>query len=91
MGRLIVRRLLGAIPLLIIISFMAFALVLMMPGDPAITIAGDGASEQRIEEIRESLGENDPVVERYLAWASAAVTGDFGESIITGQPVRSSK
>jgi peptide/nickel transport system permease protein len=87
LGRLILRRLLGAIPLLIIISMIAFALVLMMPGDPAITIAGDSASEERIEAIRESLGENDPVIVRYWDWATAALTGDFGDSLITGQPV----
>ena len=56
MGAYIARRLLGLIPLLLLISFAVFALVLAVPGDPARTIAGGlDASEDRVEEIREEL------------------------------------
>jgi peptide/nickel transport system permease protein len=87
MLRFVLRRLLGAIPLLILISLMVFSLVLFLPGDPALTIAGDSASESRIEAIRESLGENDPVIQRYYEWASGAVQGDFGTSLFSEQDV----
>lgn len=81
MTRLIIRRLLGAIPLLFIVSVITFSLVLMLPGDPALTIAGDAASEQKIASIRERLGENDPILERYVDWVGGAVQGDFGTSL----------
>ena len=64
MGAYIARRLLGLIPLLLLISFAVFALVLAVPGDPARTIAGGlDASEDRVEEIREELGVGLPVVD----------------------------
>ena len=69
MGAYIARRLLGLIPLLLLISFAVFALVLAVPGDPARTIAGGlDASEGRVEEIREELGLDDSLVEQYLRW-----------------------
>lgn len=87
MFRFVVRRLLGAIPLLLIISVMVYSLVLFLPGDPALTIAGDSASEARIAAIRESLGANDPVIEQYFNWASGAIRGDFGKSLFSDQTV----
>lgn len=89
MGRFVLRRLVGAIPLLFLISIITFSLVLMLPGDPALTIAGDAASEQTVEAIRERLGENDPIVERYLDWIGGALTGDFGSSLFTDTSVAS--
>lgn len=87
MARFVQRRLLGAIPLLILISIMVFSLVLLLPGDPAIAIAGDAASIETIESIRERLGENDPILERYANWAGDAVQGDFGTSLFSDQDV----
>lgn len=89
MIRYFLRRLLGAIPLLIIISIITFSLVLMLPGDPAISIAGDAASESTIAAIRDKLGENDPLIERYWNWVSHAVQGDFGTSLFKNITVRS--
>jgi len=83
MIRLIIRRLIGAIPLLFIISVLTFSLVLMLPGDPALTIAGDSASPEKIASIRERLGENDSVVQRYLEWMSGVLRGDFGTSLFS--------
>jgi peptide/nickel transport system permease protein len=86
-AKFVMRRLLGAIPLLILISIMVFSLVLLLPGDPAIAIAGDAASIETIENIRERLGENDPVIERYAKWAGNALQGDFGRSLFREQDV----
>ena len=83
----VLRRLAGAIPLILIVSVIVFSLVLMLPGDPAVTIAGDAASESTIASIRAQLGEDDPTIERYLNWAGDAVQGDFGSSLFTDQPV----
>ena len=89
MARYFLRRLLGAIPLLFIVSIITFSLVLMLPGDPAISIAGDAASESTIAAIREKLGENDPLIERYWDWVSHAVRGDFGTSLFKNITVSS--
>ena len=83
MARYVAQRLLGAIPLLVIVSIITFALVLLLPGDPAITIAGDAASEGTIAAIRERLGENDPLVERYVSWVGGVLHGDFGTSLFS--------
>jgi peptide/nickel transport system permease protein len=82
-ARYVAQRLLGAIPLLVIVSIITFALVLLLPGDPAITIAGDAASEGTIAAIRERLGENDPLLERYVSWVGGALHGDFGTSLFS--------
>lgn len=90
MGAYIARRLLGLIPLLLLISFAVFALVLAVPGDPARTIAGGlDASEDRVAEIREELGLDDPVVEQYLRWLGDVVSGDLGTSLFNGRTVAS--
>jgi peptide/nickel transport system permease protein len=89
MARFVLRRLAGAIPLLLLISIMTFSLVIALPGDPALTIAGDSASEQRLEAIRERLGENDPILTRYAEWIGNAVQGDFGSSLFSETTVAS--
>ena len=87
MLKLLTRRLALMVPVLILVSFMVFSLVLLVPGDPAITLAGENATEERVEAIRESLGLNDPVIEQYGRWAGNAVQGDLGESMFSGRSV----
>jgi peptide/nickel transport system permease protein len=88
MGAYIARRLLGLIPMLLLISFAVFALVLAVPGDPARTIAGGlDASESRVEEIRQELGLDDSLVEQYLRWLGDVVSGDLGTSLFNGRTV----
>lgn len=87
---LFVRRLLFTIPILVMASFLVFGLILLVPGDPAITLAGDNATVEQIEAIRERLGLNDPVWVQYGRWASAAVQGDLGESLFSGRSVTKS-
>jgi peptide/nickel transport system permease protein len=89
-GAFIVRRLLGLIPLLLLISFAVFALVLAIPGDPARSIAGGlDADEDRVQEIRDELGLDDGLVEQYGRWLGDVVTGDLGSSLFTGRSVTS--
>jgi peptide/nickel transport system permease protein len=89
-GAYIARRLLGLIPLLLLISFAVFALVLALPGDPARAIVGGlDADDTRVEEVREELGLNDPIVVQYAHWLGDVVHGDLGTSLFTGRTVTS--
>lgn len=87
---LLVRRLLLTIPILVLASFLVFGLVLIVPGDPAITLAGDNATVEQIEAIRERLGLDDPVWTQYGRWAGKAIQGDLGESLFSGRSVTKS-
>jgi peptide/nickel transport system permease protein len=84
----IVRRLLALIPLMLIVSFLVYSLVVFLPGDPAVAIAGGtDSSPEEIAQIREQLGLNDPLLVRYGRWLKDAVQGDLGESLYTKRSV----
>jgi peptide/nickel transport system permease protein len=86
--QLIGRRLLLLIPTLLLVTFGVFSLIAIVPGDPATFLAGgQNASPARIEQVREDLGLNDPLVVQYGRWVSDAVRLDFGESLTTGKRV----
>jgi len=87
MLRLVVRRLFTTVPLLIVVSLGVFVLLQFVPGDPAYTIAGETASLEQVERIREELGLNEPLVGRYLSWLGDAVQGDLGTSLFSSQSV----
>ena len=84
---LLLRRLLGAVPLLLVVSFVVFLLVGLTPGDPAARIAGENATPERIEMIRKSLNLEANLAVRYGDWLFAAAQGDFGRSLATSEPV----
>ncbi|MFL1405533.1 ABC transporter permease [Marinobacter sp. M1N3S26] len=84
---MLLNRLVQAIPIMILATFLVFSLLQLVPGDIAITIAGENASEERIEEIRELYGLNQPFLVQYGNWLMNAVQGDFGESLLSGEPV----
>ncbi|GIN56703.1 ABC transporter permease [Lederbergia ruris] len=82
------RRILGMIPLLLLISFVVFTLALMMPGDPfGGEIDPSNTDPQYIEEMREKLGYNDPIYVQYGRWISNFVQGDLGKSTVYKKPV----
>lgn len=83
----VVRRLLMAIPLLFVVTALGFFLMSLSPNDAVIAIVGFGAPESAYEEVREQLGLNLPLWEQYARWAGAALTGDFGNSLINQAPV----
>jgi peptide/nickel transport system permease protein len=85
--RVVVRRLLLAVPLLFIVSVLSFLLMSLVPGDAAETLAGPKASVQTIRAIRVRLGLNLPLWEQYWRWLTHALHGDLGASLITSQPV----
>ena len=86
-----VRKILGrliAFPIsLFVVVSVAFALVILMPGDPAVTIAGDFASPEALQTIREALGTDKPFLVRYLDYMGGVFTGDLGTSFRSMQPV----
>lgn len=87
MIRLIGKRLLAVIPVMLIVSVLSFALVALVPGDPAATLAGQSATTEQVEAIRVQLGLDQPVLVRYVEWLGHVVTGDLGNSLFTRQPV----
>ena len=89
MSGFIARRFAESILVIFLATLVVFLAIRLIPGDPATLIAGDDASTEDVDEIRERLGLNDPLVLQYWDWISNAVTGDFGTSFTRNQPVGS--
>ncbi|WPB56319.1 ABC transporter permease [Xylophilus sp. GOD-11R] len=89
MLELIVKRLLAAIPVMVIVATVVFLLLRLAPGDPARVIAGDMASEETIAEIRADMGLDQNIATQYLRWMAALAQGDLGHSVQSKQPVSS--
>lgn len=88
MFRFFVQRLLfTTLPLLLLVSVIAFGLVYVLPGDVTNAILGSEAPRGVREELREQLGLNRPVYVQYLEWLSGAVKGDFGKSLVDKVPI----
>ena len=87
MGRYAVKRLLQAIPLLAIVSFIAFGLIKLVPGDPALVMAGPGAAPDEIAQLRRTLGLDKPFVTQLAVFYGNLVQGDLGRSLMLGTPV----
>lgn len=83
----IARRLLLAIPTLLIISLFVFSLQKLLPGDPVLVMAGEERDPALLELLREKYHLNDPIPMQYAAWIGNAVRGDLGISLRTNQPV----
>lgn len=81
------KRLLVAIPTLLIISIFVFSLQKLLPGDPILAMAGEERDPAVIELLRERYRMNDPIVYQYFYWLGSVVQGDFGVSLRTNQPV----
>jgi peptide/nickel transport system permease protein len=88
MIRTIAFLLLRLIATLLAVTFLSFAMVAFLPGDPVTTILGTAERDPAVEEqIREDLNLDDPFLVRYLSWLGDAVTGDLGNSYVSDQPV----
>jgi peptide/nickel transport system permease protein len=87
MGMLIVRRLALGLLTLFLISLIVYAALLALPGDAATAILGREATPDRVAALREQLNLNDSVISQYLQWVSGVLTGSFGTSAATQQPV----
>jgi peptide/nickel transport system permease protein len=87
MKRLVLGRILALVPTLLLASFGVFLLVQLAPGDPAITVAGENATVQQVEETRRQLGFDRPLLVQYWNWLSQALRGDLGTSLTTREDV----
>ena len=83
----IFRRILATIPVLAVVAIFVFLLLHLTPGDPATVIAGDYASPEDVERIRERLGLNKPLHIQFFGWTERLIHGDLGTSIFSQLPV----
>jgi peptide/nickel transport system permease protein len=83
----IIRRLLLAVPVLLIVTIMVFLLMHVLPGDPATAILGQEATPEMITALRLRLGLDQPLVIQYLKWLGGALQGNLGRSLIDNTPV----
>ncbi len=87
MGRYILHRLLHLLPILFIVSFLVFAMLLLLPGDPTLALLGDQASEAQRIALRHAMGFDQPIPLQYLHWLGRFLSGNFGRSLRTQEPV----
>lgn len=89
MTRIIAVRLSQAIPVMLLVAVLTFVLMHLLPGDPAVIIAGDQAGPEAIERVRRQLGLDRPVPEQLATWIWNLAHGNFGTSLILNQSVLS--
>lgn len=85
--RLLRQRLIRLLPVLIIVTFATFAMVRLLPGDPARAFLGPEAPQEQVEQLSKDMGLKDNVIVGYGKWIGKVVTGDLGSSYRTGQSV----
>lgn len=83
----VARRVAQAIPVLFAVSLVVFVMVRLIPGDPAQIMVGDRATPEQVAQMQEKLGLDRPLPLQYGEFFRGALTGDLGESIVTGQAV----
>ena len=81
------RRLIGAIPVLLGISFLVFLLMHLAPGDPVVLLLGDDATPADVARVRHEWGLDQSLPVQYWQFVSRAMVGDFGQSLKFGEPV----
>jgi peptide/nickel transport system permease protein len=89
MLRLIVRRLLLSIPLLLVVSAVTFIFQSLVPGDPALSILGDNATQAQYESLRRELHLDQPLLQQYWHQLKGLLHGDLGTSVLTHESVLS--
>ena len=87
MARLILSRIAFAIPILFVMTFLTFFLASLIPGNAAIVILGQDATQASIDALNASLGFDKPILVQYIDWISAAVRGDLGTSLYSGEQI----
>lgn len=85
--KFLLRRLMYVIPMLIVTTLIVFSLILIIPGDPALALLGDNATEEKLAQLRSQLGLDQPIMIQYWNWLVNAIQGDLGRSLFTGEIV----
>jgi peptide/nickel transport system permease protein len=80
--RTIGLRLLLLVPVLLLVSIGTFLLVDLVPGDPAVQLLGPNSTPEEYARIRDAMGLDEPLTERYLDWLGGALTGDLGRNLV---------
>ena len=83
----IIRRLIAAIPTLLAVLTLVFLIVRVVPGDPAIAILGDRATPEGVAALQAKLGLDKPIWRQYVDFLGQSLSGDFGNSMVTGRPI----
>ena len=88
MREYILRRLVSMIPVLLLVSIIAFGLLYVLPGDPAVAVLGEkAANPETYQALRRDMGLDDPIYVQYGRWLGKVLQGDLGKSIRTNEPV----
>ena len=87
MPKYILKRIVGTIPTLIIVITFVFFFVRLIPGDPARLVAGEQATQDDVEAVREELGLNKSIPAQYVTYVTGLLKGNLGTSLRTKQPV----
>lgn len=87
MLRVLALRLLRIVPVFLLVTVGVFGLSMLLPGDPAVALAGEYATPEQVEEIRARLGLDKPWPVQYLVWLGGVLTGDLGTSLYSPEPV----
>jgi peptide/nickel transport system permease protein len=87
MASYIIRRVLLMVPVALLVSFVTFMLIHLIPGDPARVLLGEDATPETVAALHQQLGLDKPLLEQYWIWLTQAVHGDLGQSIQLNQPV----
>lgn len=87
--RYVAKKLAGLVATVLVVSFLVFAAFAVIPGDPATSMLGTQATPEKVEALREEMGLNDPLIERFGRWAIQFIQGDLGTSYSYQMPVSS--
>jgi len=87
MAGYVARRLLGIIPVLVLVALGSFLLIHLVPGDPAVVMLGNEATPAQLETLRTQLGLGRSLPEQFVLWLGQALRGNLGESFFLGRPV----
>ena len=87
MFQFVLRRLLAVLPVLLVVSLVVFLILRLAPGDPAAVIAGNSATNEDINRIREQLGLDRSILSQYFIWIGRVFQGDLGYSYYLSKPV----
>ncbi|MCL4368251.1 MAG: ABC transporter permease [Actinobacteria bacterium] len=89
MGKFIIRRMIIMVPVLLLVSMIAFSIILLLPGDPALAILGEelARDKQLYQALRDELGLDRPIPVQYADWLFKALRGNLGISVRNRQPI----
>jgi peptide/nickel transport system permease protein len=87
MTQYLIRRLVAVVPTLLGVSIIVFSFIHLIPGDPALAILGERATDESIAQVRTALGLDKPLWQQYLIYIGNVLRGDLGRSILRAEPV----